>query len=247
MQRLLVAVITLALVLVAFAVPARAEHDEAGDFFEKKWPASVNRDFCIEPDFDERLNDNAWTNMKSTIVNSVNSVWEQDTQITTNWGLTDPDPECANDYEYENAGNCSAVLQLGAISRVSYDDESGGNGSSLRCDLDGNGNLDFFWVNINDCFHDEGCGLDFHFDYSTNVPSGDYDFAGTFIHEFGHATGFNGHFDPNSTACPDSSWSSDMCSGADWDPATHATGGFCGCAWRTLSAHDIGAINEVYP
>ena len=120
--------------------------------------------------------------------------------------------------------------------------------STISCDLNDNGYYDFFWVN----FIPEDIGLDWHFNYFTNVPQGDYDFGGVFYHELGHAYGFKSgasnpaHFVDTSDACDVNETDySLMCDSAGIGAYNNGTRN--GRWWRGETFHDRGAANDEYP
>lgn len=246
--------------MIAFAfmgitmLPALAEHSAGGDFYTgndgaERWSEIAEPTYCLEG-FEGPLTDGEYTNMKNSTIAMVNGEWENGTNISTNWGMVSP-AECANNYNYDSYAPSCLFLE-GSLpnisSRISYEDFEGADGNNIgegfQCDFDENGYIDFFWIVM--C-PPSACGGDWHFNHQTNGGDGDRDFSGVFSHEFGHATGFNGHFSGGSQACDNDGSNSTMCSGTDWGPATVRGPVSCGCAWRDLTSHDIGAVDEVYP
>lgn len=275
MRRLLMAAIA-AMVVAVGAVPAQADHETSFDAYQSnpgstwlggKWAPNVNRDYCY--DGTGVIPDPSETNLKSTTNEQINTEWEAETDITTNWVSIG---DCQNDlsfsgYYYPNNGShedfCADVHAdyPSLVSRIDYGNlTSGDDGVTVACDMDHNGNIDFFWLTVNDCFYRENeCGgiaepLEFHFGgKGTNVPSLKYDWAGMVTHEFGHATGFEddgGHFDTAGMCrwlVGGEGTHETMCAGL-WGPfGMKNDNGYAGSAWRTLGVHDIGEVNQAYP
>jgi hypothetical protein len=73
---------------------------------------------------------------------------------------------------------------------------------------------------------------------SSSAPSGTSDFRGIAAHEFGHSTGFDGHFPNGGGTCASSPTTSDntMCS----------TFSGTGYHWRTLGSSDIAEFQAAY-
>ena len=248
MRKLIVFFGLMALILLP-QTQAFAEHSSGETFFTKKWPAGVNRNYCIE-DFDGPLGSGEYTNMRQSVINAMNNEYEARTQMTTNFSLVGG--QCADDYDYDSLyGDCFSIGNLNLTSRISYDNIDGGAiAEAFWCDTDANGNIDFFWVAIDP----EHTGLDWHWAHDTNVPNNDVQFSGVFTQELGHGLGFTGgflsnaHWSGTSNACPNDSSQQTMCSGNDWDGAVTPINGSCGCAFTTLgTGHDIPEFNEVYP
>lgn len=227
------------------ALPAYANH-ATEDYFSQRWLKGVSRGYCIE-DFAGPLTDGEYSNMKITTAHQMNFEIETVPNVTTDWA-TIPGIECSSNLEFSE-WNC-VTLQFSypnITSRISLDNlGTNEHGATKKCDLDGNGNLDFFWVAINDCqYTAENCtGFDLHWDYSTSVPFGDYDYAGIVLHEMVHGIGWSGHWTSNGGMCPISSGIQTMCTGTDH--GTKSDGNSSGEYWSTLGTHDIGEITQGY-
>lgn len=69
-----------------------------------------------------------------------------------------------------------------------------------------------------------------------DAPSNKYDWWGAVAHEFGHATGWSGHFGSTKSICASNSGPNTMC-------PTH----FLGTEWmRTLATHDVHTFDGAY-
>lgn len=242
MKKALFTLAALAVILVGTAVPAHAWN------FPKKWPAGVNRDYCIEPDVQNQMGGPSYTNFKQSVFYGIEDQYEDRTDLTTNFQIVSG-VECAANYTFTSFEGCADILEfennfgVTFTSRVSFDNmTNNANGETLKCDRDGNGNLDFFWVNIDCCYQP------WHFAHDDDVPNGDYSFAGIFVHEFGHALGFTGHYGESDPECPDGSNYQTMCVG-EWQGAfVGGYGGANGKALQTLGTnYDIPDFNSIYP
>lgn len=69
-----------------------------------------------------------------------------------------------------------------------------------------------------------------------NTPSNYNDLQGVMIHEFGHASGFGGHFSWNDPVCADSSTIHAMCTGNDYSDVSWK--GSDGVRMRTIELHE---------
>lgn len=69
------------------------------------------------------------------------------------------------------------------------------------------------------------------------VPNGRIDFESLATHEFGHATGFFGHFGDGSAECPNGPAIETMCPAYTFEAQS---------AWRTLENHDIHTLLNTY-
>jgi hypothetical protein len=242
-RRLLFAVIMFLMV----ATPARAEHSQPGTFYTGadggRWSDTVSENYCFEG-FAGPLSGAEYDNMVASTVEQMNNEVESDTQIDTNW---------------ISNGNCGSTLDFGEWScselraafnnpqsRIDYENQ-GNNGTraeTLTCDLDldANNRIDFFWIAIDT----EESGYDLHWNVFSTPASLDYDYSGLFTHEMIHGTGFMGHFSGASDACDTGvGVYSDMCLGTNL--GIQNAGASNGTWWRSLTVHDIGAVDEVYP
>lgn len=257
MKRLLIAVATVALVF-AWATPAQANHDNADYYIEESsvwladvWLDNVQRGYCTDGfwlgngENGGDLSQTEINNSEASIIHQVTE-WEVETDITTNWVFnggctTSMFWEGMFDGNYANTCENINAEHPGIGSRVDYDEfyDDTVFGDTLTCDMDHNGIIDFFWIVINE-------DKPWHYYWNTNPATGEFDFTGLFTHEFGHATGFNGHFPGSSGACDTNPLSafSDMCTGNTIGFFNGASSD--GKAWRSLTAHDIGEANQAY-
>lgn len=67
--------------------------------------------------------------------------------------------------------------------------------------------------------------------------SNQYSFRGVALHEFGHMTGWAGHYPDNSGECDGSGAHHTMC------PKPRSDGD----AWKSLEQHDVHTFNATYP
>lgn len=222
--------------LFVSATPAWAEHG-VEDFFSKQWLNGVTRNYCVE-DFDAPLTDGEYDNMRATTSHQFNIEIETVNNVSTNWQMLSG--QCSSNLEFNN-WDCNAIgfTYPNLTSRISYDDlDPGVAAATLKCDLDQNGNWDFFWIAINDS------GFDFHWDYSVAVPWNDWDYAGVVLHEMAHAVGWNSGHWTGSSMCPISSAIQTMCTGVNH--GVYHDGNSSGAYWRTLESHDSGEIAQAY-
>jgi hypothetical protein len=253
-MRRFIRVLTVALALVVGAPSAFANHgnvdyyqEESSPWLADTWLGGVQRDFCTDGltlgagQFS--LTQTEINNTEASIVQGVTR-WEADTDITTNWVWTGACPSTTSFLlrREDNFANFCENLHAefpNIQSRVDYDDTElpGDYGETLVCDMDNNGRNDFFWVVIDE-------DRDWHHYWNSPVPTGKYDLAGLFSHEFGHATGFDGHFPSGSGACPITQNYSTMCTGNVIGFHNGSDGD--GTGWRSLGQHDTGAANLNY-
>lgn len=84
---------------------------------------------------------------------------------------------------------------------------------------------------------DDDFSTSWYFGSSSTVPAGEHDFRSVAVHEFGHATGFSGHWTSTdaSTNCSTTARHT-MC------PSVQTGTSY----WRTLEYHDIHVIEAAY-
>jgi hypothetical protein len=232
----------LAVALILLVAPAaRAEHTDPGDWFNKRWFDQGTETYCLQG-FAGPLTPGEYSNMKSSTSNRINT-WESQTNVSRDFQMYGG-VECDNSFEF-HALTCAsiAVNYPGMTSRISYTPLGGSTrGETRACDLDVNGNIDFFWIAIDP----EESGYNLHWDVFAPVNDGQWDYSGLLMHEFGHALGFQNHFSGSSAACTVSVGTyNTMCGNSNL--GIQNFGNSNGTWWRTIESHDIGAINEVYP
>jgi hypothetical protein len=241
----------LAVALVLAASPAvLADHGEAGNFYPgflgDRWNETVTEEFCIAQDFVDRLGAGAkYNNARDAMVETQNR-WED---ATNQDAIFFPAGNDCGDFaavqRYVNNGSSDgafcATIPQDWNSSFQYENldqiDSGALGLGIHCDRNSNGKIDYFVVIIDSDRTDS-----YHFNHTTSPGDQKYDFMGVTMHEFGHATGFTGHM--NNACAHDSTWAT-MCQGT-WGHFSNQPFG-SGAHTRTLTAHDVGAANEVYP
>lgn len=260
MKKILLALVCMGLMFggapAALAEHANEDHyQDEGLYDGDRWSDTVSEGYCFDgfgiiPDPSE-------ANAKSTTVNQINTVWEADTDINTDW-YNVSSQDCSQNLSYQDFASpsqttfCTKLNQLypGANSRVDYDDLPAGTlGVTRVCDRDGNGKIDFFWIIITDCeYRQPACpDFSFHWNVFSSVQAEHWDYAGVFTHEMGHATGFDGHWTGSTSACTPITQanSNTMCDNTNLSYWAHA--GSTGEWYRNIAGHDIGEVNAAYP
>ena len=263
-MRKLLALAALASTFVA--VPAEAEHSQtwyksAGGVI---WLAGVNP--CVTVEFDEQLDATQEANARDDIQIAMDR-WRTDTQFPYTFNLQAG--TCGNfnfvgDWNNAGGGNfdarwnnfCSTVPSS-RKSSWQYENLNNTNGGAcgaacdfegyfaitLTCDTDGNSFIDYFTAVYNTGWIGGGNGPDltkYNGDPGTDRP---WDFLGSAVHEFGHATGVEVHFtSPCALSDGAAGWQT-MC-GNTW--GLEYTGSTNGKWARSLETHDIGEANDGY-
>ena len=118
--------------------------------------------------------------------------------------------------------------------------DGGGNGSVLGdtfdCPASGTGNITEFWIRF-----DSDNAADFHWPGhppdDPPIQSDEFDGWALASHEFGHATGFNGHIGASTS----------LCDPGNIDLHTMCASIFQGLArQRVLEVHDVDTFQSVY-
>ena len=229
------------LALLVSALPAQADHDQ--DYYPgQRWNDSANETYCLDG-FAGPLTDGEYTNMVSSTVNRVNHLEAPTTDISTDWTMA-AGVECANSYDFL-LWQCHEIRQQlpNMSSRISYENLNGDDRARTKvCDLDANGNLDFFWVVIDL----ETSNFNLHWNVFSIPSDGQWDFSGLLMHEMIHVSGWLDHFPATSEACTVAvGLYNTMC--ANSDLGIRNFGSSNGTWWRTMESHDIGEINQTYP
>jgi hypothetical protein len=142
-----------------------------------------------------------------------------------NWSVTF---DCGSTWGTHGDGN-------NTINWKSIDGSSGQNilGDTFDCPTTGTGSISKFWIRF-----DRDNASEFHWPGHTadDPPDGTYDGWALAAHEFGHATGFDGHIGSSTTYCDGSLDHHTMC--------PYILSGYA--RQRTLEVHDVNTFQSVY-
>ena len=222
MRRLLMAAIAAMVVAVVGMVPAQADHGFGHIFIH--WPDSPSIAFAVSGEFDNLLGPQALDNAYDSMQHAANT-WRLGTDFNTIAGFGGPSGNIGFKQAWNNANGdisptgafCDNRESQGDVSSVNYEtlnflepNNSDVLGATVFCDFNVNGLIDHAYIAINSDYG-PGYNNDWHFDWTTTPESNEFDFEGLFLHEFGHAIGWQVHLQETCSATP-SGWGT-MCKG----------------------------------
>lgn len=215
-------------------------NDDAGE----KWSNTATEAVCMTQDWWNTMGLGHANNAAAAAAEALER-WRVDTQVNVNFNVNGQ-PGCSNfgwDARYVQGGETKAgfcnLVPSGQPSTIHYEflGTSGPVAQTIQCDLNNNDIMDYFSMVVNASVLTEN-GTHWNFEPGSSPTSSEWDAGGVFVHEAGHAIGYDAHYQGtpvcNSTA-------------SDWNTMCANANGYFGETWsRTLESHDIGEANEVY-
>lgn len=242
-------------IFILSAMPVQATHGNV-DFFDGNrqgdhWNPAQTEPFCISPEFQDALPSGQEANMIDAVRTGLTR-WETETLLPNT--IFSVQAYCGNfnmGQEWNNASSLADFcnnIPLSRPSSIQLEDSSvfgaGTSGATLTCDRNGNGYIDYFAIWIDKDWQNIG-RMHWGFDPSNLPDPGDTDFPGLWMHEFGHALGWDyndGHLFGH--CAHDGSWHT-MCAGTYGfynDYGSESSGHIS----RTLENYDISETNDAY-